>query len=420
MNKDQNTSFKKLLMNPFINSRQLWSKFELDQALQESQSMQKIIEREKARAIRDRQKLSLIVFHLEHQKPEGSAVACLTETIKHRTRLTDEWGWLDAKRICVILPNTDSDGARRLAEDISQSISSDLLREPCTLYTFPSECSIDLNTPDPMSTVRIEMITSSNKFEHQVASPTSSFGLSRTFFWKQTSSHHLVPRQPITLKSIEQLPGLKEHPLPRWKRSLDITLAIFMLLVCSPIILFAALCIKCISPGPVFIKQVRVGYKKQLFKCWKLRTMKWEGDTSVHQAHMFDLVHHDKPMKKLQPDPRMIPFLGKLIRLSGFDEIPQLVNVLKGEMSIVGPRPCLEYEIPLYQQWQQKRFDILPGLTGLWQVEGKNNKTFNEMIRFDITYIHNLSFKNDLTILFKTIPVVIQEVYHGFTKPDHS
>ena len=141
--------------------------------------------------------------------------------------------------------------------------------------------------------------------------------------------------------------------------------------------------------------------------------MKWANDTSLHQSHIYDLVHHDKPMNKLEDDPRMIPVLGKLFRLSGFDETPQLLNVLKGEMSLVGPRPSLEYEIPLYEQWQQKRFDILPGLTGLWQVSGKNNTTLNEMVRLDITYLNNLKLTTDLSILLKTIPAIINEIIQG-------
>ena len=109
-----------------------------------------------------------------------------------------------------------------------------------------------------------------------------------------------------------------------------------------------------------------------------------------------------------QNDPRLIP-LGALLRATGLDELPQIINVLRGEMSFVGPRPCIPYEYERYQPWQRRRFDAVPGLTGLWQVSGKNRTTFNEMIRLDIEYSERLSLGLDLKIIFRTLPALLQQ-----------
>jgi len=122
------------------------------------------------------------------------------------------------------------------------------------------------------------------------------------------------------------------------------------------------------------------------------------------------LMGTEAPMTKLdaRKDPRLIP-LGALLRATGLDELPQLINVVRGEMSIVGPRPCIPYEYELYQPWQRRRFDAVPGLTGLWQVSGKNRTTFNEMIRLDIEYSERLSFWLDLQIILRTLPALWQQ-----------
>ena len=125
-----------------------------------------------------------------------------------------------------------------------------------------------------------------------------------------------------------------------------------------------------------------------------------------------NLMDSDAPMVKMDAtgDARIIP-VGKLLRSSGLDELPQLINVLKGEMSLVGPRPCLPYEAEKYLPWQQERFDAVPGLTGLWQVSGKNRTTFIEMMHLDIEYVRNKTLWLDLKIIAKTIPALIVQMH---------
>ena len=194
----------------------------------------------------------------------------------------------------------------------------------------------------------------------------------------------------------------------RWKRTLDILLILLALPFLIPLALLIALLIRIVSTGPVLFRQERVGYLGRRFMCFKFRTMFVDADTAMHQGHLHHLMNSNRPMMKMDSrgDPRIIPF-GLFLRACGLDELPQLINVLRGEMSLVGPRPCLPYEYDKYLPWQKERFGTAPGLTGLWQVSGKNQTTFVEMIQLDIKYAKNKSLWWDLKIILMTIPALI-------------
>jgi exopolysaccharide production protein ExoY len=199
--------------------------------------------------------------------------------------------------------------------------------------------------------------------------------------------------------------------IPRWKRVLDIILcqmALPFLAICT---LIVAVVMKLTSPGPIFFRQERVGYQGRRFKLYKFRTMHVSADTSVHQAHFAQLVQSNAPMQKMDArgDSRLIPG-GWLIRAAGLDELPQVLNVLRGDMSIVGPRPCIPYEYEQYSAWQRERFTTAPGLTGLWQVSGKNRTTFDQMIRLDIQYAKTKNLWLDLRIILLTLPALIIQI----------
>jgi lipopolysaccharide/colanic/teichoic acid biosynthesis glycosyltransferase len=135
--------------------------------------------------------------------------------------------------------------------------------------------------------------------------------------------------------------------------------------------------------------------------------MRVNADSDSHRRHTQELIRSQTPMTKLDAhrDPRLIP-LGSVLRVSGLDELPQLINVVRGEMSLVGPRPCIPYECEAYEPWHWQRFDAVPGLTGLWQVSGKNRTTFDEMVHLDIEYSRRQSLWLDLAIMFKTVPAL--------------
>lgn len=212
--------------------------------------------------------------------------------------------------------------------------------------------------------------------------------------------------QVVSIAGTEKSSGAKQG-LPRWKRALDLA---FIVLISPAVLLLGmavAAMIKIGSPGPVFFRQKRVGYKGNEFTCFKFRTMLVNAETETHRLHTAQLIKSDRPMIKLDAhrDPRLIP-MGALLRATGLDELPQLLNVLRGEMSLVGPRPCIPYEYQNYEPAHRRRFDAVPGLTGLWQVSGKNRTTFEQMIDLDVAYAQRLSLWLDLQIIFRTLPAL--------------
>lgn len=219
--------------------------------------------------------------------------------------------------------------------------------------------------------------------------------------------------QPSTPAAVEvdrygSINGLLAKKPQCWKRIVDIVGSLTGLILLGPLFLLVAAVIKGVSPGPVFFRQTRVGWGGKRFQCFKFRTMKPDADAAKHRDYLAALINGDSPdgkrrvvMTKLHDDPRIIPF-GNLLRESGLDELPQLINVLRGEMSLVGPRPPIPYEVAEYQLWHKDRFDVRPGISGLWQISGKNRLSFNEMIRLDIQYTQQMSLRLDLKILVLT------------------
>lgn len=205
--------------------------------------------------------------------------------------------------------------------------------------------------------------------------------------------------------------------IPRWKRVLDVAFILLILPFVLPLAILIAVLIRLVSDGPVLFKQERIGYLGQKFMCLKFRTMFVGAETTTHQGYLHHLMKSDAPMVKLDScgDSRIIPF-GLLLRSSGMDELPQLINVLRGEMSMVGPRPCLSYEYESYLPWQRERFNTLPGLTGLWQVSGKNRTTFAEMMQLDISYAREKTLWLDLVIILKTVPAILGQVWFARKK----
>lgn len=202
--------------------------------------------------------------------------------------------------------------------------------------------------------------------------------------------------------------GLKELSIKGWnlavKRALDIGLVIVSAPLSLLLSLLIALLIRLDSPGPALFRQQRVGKRGRLFTCYKFRTM--VADAEQRRSELAALNEADGPLFKIRHDPR-ITRVGRFLRRSSLDELPQLWNVLRGEMSLVGPRPALPAEVECYAAWHRRRLEVVPGMTGLWQVLGRSNTTFDEMVRLDIYYAENWSVGMDLRILLNTIPAVL-------------
>jgi len=207
--------------------------------------------------------------------------------------------------------------------------------------------------------------------------------------------------------------------LPSWKRVLDLICIVLASPILIPLAALIAIGIKIVSRGPVLFKQERVGLFGRHFECLKFRTMRVGADVSMHEGHLSDLMTANRPMTKLdsEGDSMVIPG-GLILRALGLDELPQIINILRREMSLVGPRPCVPYEYERYSAQHKRRFSTVPGLTGLWQVSGKNSTTFEEMIDLDVHYAENKSLWLDLKIIFKTIPAILAQVLDLKPRPN--
>jgi len=214
----------------------------------------------------------------------------------------------------------------------------------------------------------------------------------------------------VNLETVSGIPLLAfdETKIAGWnlfvKRALDVIVSGALLLLLAPVFGLVALAIKLESPGPVLFRQVRLGRYGVPFTCYKLRSMHERAEDEIGQ--LLELNEADGPIFKIRADPRLTR-VGQLLRHTSMDELPQLWNVLRGEMSLVGPRPPIPDEVERYEEWHRRRLDVVPGITGLWQVSGRSHLSFDEMVMLDIYYIENWSLSLDLQILARTGPAVM-------------
>ncbi|MCK7516057.1 MAG: sugar transferase [Desulfobacterales bacterium] len=189
------------------------------------------------------------------------------------------------------------------------------------------------------------------------------------------------------------------------KRYFDFFASVFGIVLISPMLIFIALAIKLESKGPVLFKQKRIGRYGKEFYIYKFRSMKCDAEDKIDAIRCFN--ETNDIMFKMKEDPRVTK-VGKIIRKLSLDELPQLINVIKGEMSLVGPRPPLQREVDKYDKWHYLRFAMLPGLTGMWQVSGRYKiKDFNKVVELDCKYLSEWNLALDFILLLKTIPIVL-------------
>jgi len=226
--------------------------------------------------------------------------------------------------------------------------------------------------------------------------------------------YNIIPEKVLLEKylgvPIVKMPQNYENSLfAVYKRIFDIAVTIAGLTVLAIPMALIALLIKLTSKGPVFYNHTRIGKDCKPFQFYKFRTMYADTDDAAHREFVADHIaakNSQSETKKITDDPR-VTSIGKFLRKTSLDELPQLFNVLKGEMSLVGPRPCMPYELEQYQEWHRRRLSVIPGCTGLWQVAGRSAVDFNDMVVLDLFYIDNMSPLFDLSIIFRTLPVML-------------
>jgi exopolysaccharide biosynthesis polyprenyl glycosylphosphotransferase len=332
----------------------------------------KELRRERLRADRSRTPLSIAIFSFENKNDElrDNQAQQFLNFLHTTIRDTDVVGQLGGSRIGLLLIDTDAKGRKSYIKKLIDGYGE--LPVSVVTATYPNQ--IFDNLAD----------------EHQDCPEPCPFFLDAD--------------QP-------------EHPGYVSKRLVDIIGASVAILIFSPLMLLTLIAIKATSPGPVIFRQMRLGRNGRPFVFYKFRSMAWMADDRVHRDYVTSLIKGNAqainqgdaamPLYKLKADPR-VTSVGRIIRKTSIDELPQLFNVLKGDMSLVGPRPPLPYEAENYQSWHLRRiFGIKPGITGLWQVEGRCRTTFDDMVRLDLEYIDNCSLMLDLRILFRTVKVVL-------------
>jgi lipopolysaccharide/colanic/teichoic acid biosynthesis glycosyltransferase len=360
-----------------------------------------VIKRERARADRGGTYFSIVVFKIDNSKLNGTSIKQLLTLLTKRLRLTDELGWINQKRIGVLLFNSGANDAFRFAAKICDELSQILAPLDFNVYTYPNDL-FDFNDSDGNDGGRKNGAPFDDQNSKTINKQIIESGLSCSSRNNENNSFDTCTN------AINDISPLFSKTMPVWKRCIDIIGASACLIIFSPIFLITGLVIKIVSPGPVFFKQERIGYKGRKFEMWKFRTMQVNADCLIHEKHVCELYKNDQPLNKLQCDSRIIP-LGNFLRTMSLDELPQLINVLKGDMSLVGPRPDVPYAVKEYHSWHCERFDVVPGMTGLWQVTGKNKTSLREMMSLDIRYSRKISIFKDTKILFLTFPAVTNE-----------
>lgn len=227
-----------------------------------------------------------------------------------------------------------------------------------------------------------------------------------------TSVSH--PRPAAIPDGTRLLGGAPPHAARTWRelrvdaacRALDLAGAVLLIVLAAPLLVVVAIAIKVDSPGPVLFRQTRVGRHQRLFTVTKFRTMQHGADHELHRDHMLKLIQGNVPAPKIATDPR-VTRLGRLLRRASIDELPQLWDVLRGRMSLVGPRPPIPYEVSAYPPHWLGRFVVKPGITGLWQVSGRSQVSLDEMVRLDVEYARRRSLWLNVWILLRTVPAVL-------------
>ena len=351
----------------------------------EDHEFQDLIMFEKARADRTGDQLSVVLCNVAKLNGDKYAIGGVIREFTTSVRTTDHVGWYGKTNLGVVLPLTSREGAEQFVQNLDMNGTKDDVS--FRIYSYPEQW-LENQNGDSIST-ETETDTegdddpgdSDDSSDHAKSDPANKSRSSVISFTKA---------------------------VPKWKRALDIIGATLGLVVLFPFLVLIGLYIKLVSPGPVLFRQRRVGLARNEFTFYKFRTMHFHNNQTVHSHHAKDFIAFDKPMTKLDGvDPRIIKG-GRILRKVALDELPQLLNIIKGDMSLVGPRPCIPYEADEYHQWHARRFSILPGLTGLWQVSGKNKLTFQQMIRLDITYENKMSLWFDLWIILRTFPTIVQ------------
>lgn len=335
-----------------------------------------LLDCERMRSDRSRSKFSLVVFTFADDEEGCKRFRRFAEYLQPRIRATDHAGFFGPQKIAIILWDTGEVGAWKFVDSVTTSTAAPKA-DRCDVYSYPTH-EVPPSDGNPGSGLRT--VTGIAELLEEVSRET---GTSR-------------PAQPLELLFVQKL--------PLWKRVLDVVGAAGGLVVLSPLLACVAAAVKLTSRGPILFHQQRDGLGGRPFTIYKFRTM--VVDAEARKATLRTQSEQDGPAFKIKHDPRITP-IGRFLRKSCLDELPQLWNVLKGDMTLVGPRPLDVKESQHIGGWQRRRLEVTPGLTCIWQVHGKSKVPFTEWMRMDIRYMRARSLLRDLRLVFETLVSVM-------------
>ena len=392
-----------------------------ERELHEQERFLDLVRKERVRSDRTGDELSLVTIRFgAADRADGSGMRHALEQILRRVRCLDEVGWMRAGTLGILLPATPVEGARKLIDDLGRNdITGHLRLGRWTVYTYPDSWLGEGAAGGGHGN------ENSDGNGHGGGGGNGRLRVERRGEQSETPSSGgsirpamAVDDSTAVLRSVRDVPGrgptvaraevrplvdLLVERLPWWKRALDVAGASLALILLSPVMLAAAAAVKLTSPGPVLYASWRCGVGGRRFRFYKFRTMFVGAD--ARKKELLERNEASGPVFKMANDPRITP-VGRLLRRLSIDELPQLWNVVKGDMSLVGPRPPIPEETRFYAPWQRRRLEGTGGLTCIWQVSGRSDVQFEDWVRMDLAYLEARSFWLDLAILLRTIPAV--------------
>ena len=326
---------------------------------------------ERMRVDRNGSTLAMLIIRLADARSQAADFDFLSRVLEGRLRLTDTPGLLDTGDVVVLLPDTNEEGAWKVATDVSEVYPPGPERPECEVVMYPGRSR------------RRDDEESDDDREKRVAD---------------------APVAAVENGKPDPGEMFFSRPMPLWKRSVDVLGSLFGLIAASPVIAVAAIAVRTTSPGPAFFVQEREGRGGRRFHIIKLRTMAVDADRRKDELR----VHSDQdgPAFKMRRDPRTTS-IGRFLRWTSVDELPQLLNVLRGDMSLVGPRPLPTEESQACDGWHRRRLDVTPGMTCTWQVSGRGKVRFDDWVRMDLRYADRHSMWEDFKLVAATLPSLL-------------
>ncbi|GAB5405816.1 MAG: sugar transferase [Aureliella sp.] len=359
--------------------------------LESQREFQRTLAKERARVDRHGGRFGVIVLKLESTSPLRRQAVAIARLLHRRLRDTDEKGHIGMGRIGVLLPCTGAADTCQVMEDLLDLAAEQKLLLDGQAFSYPDDedpgtCFSDIDVSLPHTLEQHDGVA-------------GQAGVSRVTGAARSPARSVAHPNARPLSA-----QLMVAPYPTWKRTLDIVGAVIGLIVFAPVLAVAILLIKLTSRGPVFFKQLRTGYLGKTFTIYKLRSMVVDAEAMRHTLTAAN--ERDGPAFKMARDPRVTK-LGRVLRATGLDELPQFFNVLRGDMSLVGPRPLPVFEAQECSAWQRQRHNVKPGLTCYWQLIKSRQVSFDTWMRLDMHYARQPSLRRDLRLIAKTFSAVV-------------